>query len=102
MLTRAYNLVMNENRNPLSYLPRMVRFQYMTILSFMWSAVFTLWVGTMAVFGPTMAAHMLVLVAIFFTADIFRRARHRTLSHDNTFRDPRDGCARYDDVWGAR
>ena len=39
--------------------------------------------------------------AVLFTAEIFQRARRRTVSYDETFRDPRDGCARHDDVWGG-
>lgn len=33
-------------------------------------------------------------------AEIFRPER-RPISYDMLFKDPRDGCALYDDVWGG-
>lgn len=29
------------------------------------------------------------------------RDQPRLLSYDDQFKDPKDGCARYDDVWGG-
>ncbi len=101
MLKQGYAVVMDENINPLKDLPRTVRFQLMTVLAFMWSSIFTIWVGSIWILGPTVAGHMLVLAGVLFTAGIFRQAHQRTISYDETFRDPRDGCARYDDVWGG-
>ncbi len=73
----------------------------MTVLSCLWSAVFTAWVGSYLVFGPTVMAHLLLLVAVFFTADVFRRAEKRPLDHREAMRDERDGTVLYDDLWGA-
>lgn len=101
MLSKLYALVMDENLNPLSGLPKMVRFQYMMILSFMWSCVFTIWVGSAIVLGPTLVGHVAVLIAIFFTGDVFRRARAQSADHRARMRDRRDGTALYDDMWGA-
>ena len=101
MIKHAYAVVMDDSVNPLKNLPRTVRFQLMTVLSFVWSGIFTLWIGSTWLFGPTVAAHVLLLIGVLFTADVFRRARQRTVSYDETFRDERDGCARYDDVWGG-
>lgn len=101
MLKQAYALVMDENVNPLKALPRMVRFQVMTVLAFMWSAIFTIWIGSTWILGPSVMAHLLVLAGVMLTADVFSQARQRTVSYDETFRDPRDGCARHDDVWGG-
>lgn len=101
MMTSLYDMVMNPDRNPLQALPKMVRFQYMAILAYMWSAVFCLYIGAIALIGPSIAVHTILLVGVFFTADIFRRAEKRALSYDELFKDPRDGGAMYDDVWGA-
>ena len=101
MVKYLYDLVMDPNRNPLQALPKMVRFQYMVILAYMWSVVFSIYLGTIAVLGPSIAAHTILLIGVFFTADIFRRARDRSLSYDELFKDPADGTAMYDDVWGA-
>ena len=101
MLKQAYRIVMDETVNPLNALPRTVRFQLMTVLAFLWSSIFTIWVGSIWLLGPTVAAHVLLLLGVIFTADIFQRARRQTVSYDQTFRDSRDGCARHDDVWGG-
>jgi hypothetical protein len=87
MVRYLYNLVMDPNRNPLQALPKMVRFQYMVILAYMWSAVFSIYIGTIALLGPSIAAHTILLIGVFFTADVFRRARARSLSDDDLFQD---------------
>jgi hypothetical protein len=90
MVRYLYNLVMDPNRNPLQALPKMVRFQYMVILAYMWSAVFSIYIGTIALLGPSIAAHTILLIGVFFTADVFRRARARSLSDDELFQGPVD------------
>jgi hypothetical protein len=92
---------MDANRNPLRALPKMVRFQYVVIRAYMWSAVFSIYIGAIALLGPSIAVHTILLIGVFFTADIFRRARARSLSYDELYQDPADGTARSDDVWGA-
>ena len=105
MIRRTYDLIMNPEINPLRALPRMVRFQYMLILSYIWSAVFAIWVGSALLMGPSMLGHTAVLIAVFFTADVFQRARNQAMSetygHRNRMRDPRDGAERYDNVWSV-
>ena len=102
MIRNAYNVVMNPELNPLRGLPKIVRFQLMSALALMWSIVFSVWSGMIAWAGPSMAAHAVLLVGVFFTADVFRRAsRKNRADHRAQYRDPGDGCARYDDLWGA-
>ena len=102
MIHNAYNVVMNPELNPLRGLPKIVRFQLMSALALMWSIVFSVWSGMIAWVGPSMAAHAVLLVGVFFTADVFRRAsRKNRADHRAQYRDPGDGCARYDDLWGA-
>ena len=101
MIKHIYRIIMDENVNPLRALPRTVQFQLMSVLAFMWSSIFTIWAGSFWLIGPTVVGHVLVLMGVLFTAEIFRRVGERTVSYDETFRDPRDGCARYDDVWGG-
>ena len=93
MVRYLYNLVMDPNRNPLQALPKMVRFQYMVILAYMWSAVFSIYIGTIALLGPSIAAHTILLIGVFFTADVFRRARAHSLSDDDLFQNPVDRTA---------
>ena len=71
-----YNLVMSIESNPLANLPNMVKFQLMTILSFMWSIVFTLMIGSFLVLGPTMILHVLFLIGVYFTSEIFKKAKN--------------------------
>ena len=66
---------MSPNKNPLRHLPKIVRFQFMTTLAFMWSLIFTLWIGSIAYFGPSVIIHLLILIGVFFTADVFRKAK---------------------------
>ena len=102
MLYSAYTVIINPEVNGLFRLPKNVRFQLMTVLALMWSVVFCVWMGAVSTVGPSMAAHAILLVGNFFTADIFRRSDIRSpLDHRSKFKDPRDGCVRYDDVWGG-
>ena len=75
MIKNYYNLIMNSDSNGLSNLPNMVKFQLMTILSFMWSIVFTLMVGSYLVLGPTVLLHVLFLGGIFFTSAVYKKSK---------------------------
>jgi hypothetical protein len=81
MVKFLYDLVMNPDRNPLQALPKMVRFQFMVVLAYMWSVVFAVYVGMIALVGPSIVVHTILLIGVFFTADIFRRAHRRSLSY---------------------
>ena len=101
MIRQSYDFIMDPEQNPLEVLPKTVRFQFMMILAYMWSAIFALWVGQMVLFGVSAIGHTLLLIGLFFTADIFRRARRQSISHRDAMRDPRDGTVLHDDIWGA-
>ena len=77
MLTDAYKAVMDPSVNPLSNLPKTVRFHYMLVLSYMWSAIFALWVGYTWLMGASLIAHSILLVGLFFTAEVFALANRR-------------------------
>ena len=101
MIASIYRSVMNSERNPLRNLPKTARFQLMVVLSWMWSMIFALWIGSVFAFGVSAAAHLLLLVGVFVTAEVFRNARERSKGYDELFKDPKDGGAMHDDVWGA-
>jgi len=102
MFSNAYSLVMDPESNGLARLPKIVRFQMMVVLALMWSVVFSIWIGAISMIGPSMAAHAVLLIGVFFTADVFRRSQsHSVLDHRRLYRDERDGCAKYDDLWGG-
>ncbi|HEY7776422.1 MAG TPA: hypothetical protein VIC02_07750 [Kineobactrum sp.] len=43
----------------------------MTILAFMWSGAFALYLGSILYFGISLAAHIILLLMFFFTVAIF-------------------------------
>lgn len=101
MLRNLFDLVMSPERNPLSRLPKAVTFHYMCILAYMWSAVFSIAVGSTLVFGTSIIGHVAVLLGVFFTADVFGRARRRALHARDLYRDNDRPGVRYDDIWGG-
>ena len=101
MLAQAYQLIMDPESNALNSVPKTVRFKLMMMLAFMWCSIFTVWTGWLAFYGPSVLAHILILIGVFFTADIFARANSRLLHHRDAMRNPSDGTALYDDLWGG-
>ena len=75
MIKNYFNLIMNVDNNALANLPNIVKFQLMTLLSFMWSIIFTLMVGSYLVLGPTLILHILFLLGVFFTSELFRKVK---------------------------
>jgi hypothetical protein len=74
-LAATWRLVMDSDSNPLMRIPKMQRFQMMQVLAYMWCIVFSMWIGSAMVFGFSAAVHSILLIGIFFTAEVFRRAR---------------------------
>ena len=70
-----YDVVMDEEVNPLKDLHKPRRFQMMTLLSFMWTVIFCLSFGVWLWFDELMFAHMAVLTGIAVTGLTFYRAR---------------------------
>jgi len=73
-MNEAYNVIMDSRYNPLRNLPRVVSFQLMTILSYMWSVVFTISIGSYFALWPTILGHTAILVGVFFTGSVFSQA----------------------------
>ena len=107
MLKENYNLIMDPEVNGLWRLPKIVRFHFMSILAFMWSAIFTVWTGWISLFGPSATVHVILLAGVFFTADVFRRANQKSqrqlqLVHSrDAMRNKPDCTVLYDDLGGA-
>ncbi len=79
-LKLLYQLVMSPEINPLRVLPRIVRFQVMVVLAYMWSVVFSLYIGAVTLLGPSILAHTILLIGVFFTHGVFERVRKGWLS----------------------
>ncbi|PWE33388.1 hypothetical protein DDZ14_06340 [Maritimibacter sp. 55A14] len=73
----AWNAVMDETQNPLRRFPLMTAHMLMQILAWMWSAIFSLAIGSYFVFGVTMVGHSLFIAGLVVTLAVFRRAEAR-------------------------
>jgi hypothetical protein len=73
MMKTAWDAVMNPEQNPLLQLPKIVRFQMMIILAFMWSCIFCLSARIFVWIPEFVFGHVgLLLLGIFGTGYIFR------------------------------
>ncbi len=70
----AWASVMDETKNPLKNQSLSTAHFLMQMLAWMWSAIFSLIVGSYFVFGVTAAAHMLLIGGLFVTLIVFRKA----------------------------
>jgi hypothetical protein len=73
-----YNSVMDHSKNPLRYIPDpLSRMWIMTVLAWMWSIAFGLYIGSVIYMGVSLAAHFIILFMITFTAAVFYDAERR-------------------------
>ena len=64
--------VMNMNRNPLRHIPDMqVRHLILQILAWMWCITFSLFFSSWYIFGLTVVAHFVLILAIVVTVITF-------------------------------
>jgi hypothetical protein len=72
----SWNSVMDANVNPLKHIPDInVRHMVLQVLAWMWCIAFSMWVGSMWVFGFTAIAHVFILAAIVLTVATFETAK---------------------------
>ena len=73
---KAWNSVMNAKHNPLRHIPdENVRHLVMQVLAWMWCIVFSMWMGSILVFGISAAIHAILLAGIFVTVGVFETAK---------------------------
>lgn len=73
MFDKIFKSVMDPENNGLSRLPKVVRFQIMVALSFMWSIIFCISAGVFVWLPGYMLVHVvLLLIGIFGTGWIFK------------------------------
>ena len=78
MLKNMYQLVMNSRLNPLSNInDKSVAHLVMQLLAWMWCIVFSMWVGSILVFGVSAVIHAFLIAGIFITAKTFGTARRK-------------------------
>mgnify|MGYP001292851275 FL=1 len=72
----SYHGIMDHKRNPLRHINDFnTRHMVTQILAWMWCIVFSLLVGSWTVFGFTVVAHFVFLIAIFITVATFETAK---------------------------
>ena len=75
-MIKLYNLIMDSKRNPLSNIPDTnTRHLIMQILAWMWCIIFSMWMGSIVVFGISAVAHALLIAGVFITAGVFETAK---------------------------
>lgn len=71
-MASAYEVIMDEDKNPLRPLPKAQRFQLMAILATMWSTIFCVAVGSFFWWGELVIGHLAVALGIVLTEMTFR------------------------------
>lgn len=81
-MIRLYNLVMDSRHNPLSNIPDTItRHLVMQMLAWMWCVIFSMWVGSIAVFGVSAAFHAILLAGVFVTVGVFETAKRHPVHY---------------------
>ena len=74
----SWNSVMNASVNPLRHIPDTnTRHMVLQVLAWMWCIAFSMWMGSMWVFGFTAIAHVFILAAIVLTVATFETAKKK-------------------------
>ncbi len=75
-----YNSLMDSRCNPLSHIPdNNMRHLVMQVLAWMWCIVFSMWMGSILVFGVSVAIHAVLLAGIFATVGVFEIAKRKPI-----------------------
>jgi hypothetical protein len=78
-----YRSVMDSKRNPLSNLPPAQRFQTMTVLSLMWTAIFCACAGAWFWYGEIVAVHIMLALGTPITGYTFHSASKAGANRDS-------------------
>ena len=78
MTTNAYKLIMDSRYNPLRHIPDTnTRHLIMQMLAWMWCIIFSMWMGSIVVFGISAIAHALLIAGVFITAGVFETTKRK-------------------------
>ena len=73
-----YNWIFDHSRNPLRHIPDpLSRMWIMTVLAWMWSVVFGIYIGSVIYMGVSLAVHFILLFMVTFTAAVFYEAERK-------------------------
>ena len=78
MIKQTWALVMDSEKNPLHHIPDInTRHMVMQVLAWMWCIIFSMWMGSIVVFGISAVAHALLIAGVFITAGVFETAKRK-------------------------
>lgn len=79
-MIKLYHLVMDSHHNPLSNIPdTSTRHLVMQLLAWMWCIVFSMWMGSIVIFGISAAVHAILLAGVFVTVGVFETAKRHSV-----------------------
>ena len=71
-IVSSWNLIMDHRHNPLKNIPDLqTRHVVLQLLAWMWCIVFSMSLGSIAIFGVTATAHALFISGIILTVSTF-------------------------------
>ncbi len=77
-IVNSWNMIMDDRRNPLSNIPDMqTRHVVMQLLAWMWCIIFSMYLGSITVFGVSALLHSILIAGIVITVATFEVARKR-------------------------
>ena len=75
-MVKTYKLIMDSKYNPLANIPDLnTRHMVMQILAWMWCIIFSMYVGSINVFGISAAVHAILIAGVFITVGVFETAK---------------------------
>lgn len=78
MIKQTWALVMDSEKNPLRHIPDInTRHMVMQVLAWMWCIIFSMYIGSITVFGVSASIHALLIAGIFITLGTFETAKRR-------------------------
>ena len=77
-IIKLYHLVMDSRNNPLSNIPDTnTRHLMMQVSAWMWCIIFSMWMGSILVFGVSAVVHAILIAGVFITVATFETARKK-------------------------
>lgn len=73
-VTTAWDAVMDVSMNPLRRFPLVTAHMIMQILAWMWSAIFSVAIGSYLAFGISLLGHSLIIAGVAITLFVFSKA----------------------------
>tara|TARA_B100000927_G_scaffold226668_1_gene186352 strand:+ start:97 stop:381 length:285 start_codon:yes stop_codon:yes gene_type:complete len=78
MIKQTWALIMDSEKNPLRHIPDInTRHMVMQVLAWMWCIIFSMYVGSITVFGVSASIHALLIAGIFITLGTFETAKRK-------------------------